>query len=175
MAGRDTEVIYVIDTKAMAITTQWPTTPGCGATNSVTLDKANNRLMLGCRGNKDNKPSFAVMDIATGKIVYSSEIGAGNDGIAYDPETKRVFLTNGVSAILNVFEQVDANTYRQIEAVGIPQAARTLAYDARGKRLFTAASEGIADYSKKVNTVISPWYHNTFTPNTFRVLVYGRN
>lgn len=173
LAGRDTSKVYVIDTKAMTVTAEWDT-PGCGGTNSVALDKANKRLMLGCRGNKDNKPSFAVMDTESGKVVFSAEIGGGNDGLIYDADLKRVFLANGVHAILNIFEQVDANTYKPAEALGTMAGVRALAMDPKSKTLYSITAEGSADYGKKITTSVSPWYANTFTPNSFKVLTYGK-
>ncbi len=173
MAGRDTEQIYVMDTKAMTVVAQYPT-PGCGQTNSVALDAANKRLMIGCRGNKTTPPSFAVMNTEDGKIVYTAEIGGGNDGMAYDPALKRIFLANGVGAVLNVFEQVDANTYKPVEALGTASGVRALAYDAKNKKIYTVAAEGTADFSKKITTSVSPFYANTFTANSFKVLTFSK-
>jgi hypothetical protein len=173
MASRDLELVYRIDMKAMKVTAEWPA-PGCGQTNSLVMDVANKRLLLGCRGNDKVKPSFAVMDSETGKVVFSQEVGGGNDGVAYDADMKRVFLTNGVNAVMNVFEQVDADTYRQVEALGTHAGVRSLALDAKSKKIFAVTAEGSADYAKKVTTSVSPFYANTFFPNTFKVLVYAK-
>jgi hypothetical protein len=174
IAARDTETVYRLDTKALAVTASWPT-PGCGQTNSVALDVAGKRLMLGCRGNASVKPSFAVMNNETGAIVFSAEVGGGNDGVVYDAELKRIFLTNGVNAVMNIFEQKDADHYAQIEALGTQAGVRTLALDPKTKRIYSVTAEGAADYSKKVLTAVSPYYANTFFPDTFTVLVYGKN
>lgn len=173
MASRDLELVYRIDMKEMKVTAEWPA-PGCGQTNSLAMDVANKRILLGCRGSDKVKPAFAVMDAETGKAIFSQEMGGGNDGIAYDPDLKRIFLTNGVNAVMNVFEQVDANTYRQIEALGTHAGVRSLALDAKSKKIFAVTAEGSADYAKKVTTSVSPYYANTFYPNTFKVLVYSK-
>jgi DNA-binding beta-propeller fold protein YncE len=120
------------------------------------------------------KPSFAVMDAESGKVIFTAEIGGGNDGIVYDGELKRIFMTNGVNAIMNIFEQVDANTYRQSEALGTHAGVRSLAVDAKTKKLYAVTAEGSADFAKKVTTSVSPYYANTFFPNTFKVLVYSK-
>ena len=45
----------------------------------------------------------------------------------YDADLKRIFLANGVNAVLNIFEQVDANTYKPSEALGTQAGVRTMA------------------------------------------------
>jgi hypothetical protein len=173
MASRDLEQVYRFDMKEMKVTAEWAA-PGCGQTNSLALDNANKRIFLGCRGNATSKPSFAVMDAETGKIIFNQEVGGGNDGVAYDPDLKRIFLTNGVNAILNIFEQVDANTYKQVEALGTHAGVRSLALDSKTKKIYAVAAEGSADFAKKVTTTVSPYYANTFFPNTFKVLTYSK-
>jgi len=173
LAARDTEKVYRIDTKTLQVTAEWPT-PGCGQTNSLMLDQANKRILLGCRGNDKAKPSFAVMNADTGKVIFTAEVGGGNDGVYYDAGLKRIFLTNGVNAIMNVFEQVDADTYRPVEALGTYAGVRSLAMDPKSKKIYAVTAEGSADYAKKITTTVSPWYANTFFPNTFRVLTYSR-
>jgi hypothetical protein len=173
MASRDNESVYKFDMKEMKVVAEYPA-PGCGQTNSLALDVANNRIFLGCRGNAKTKPAFAVMDMNTGAILHTTEVGGGNDGVVYDAELKRIFLTNGVNAIMNIFEQVDANTYKQSEALGTHAGVRSLAMDSKTKKIYAVAAEGSADYAKKVTTSVSPYYANTFFPNTFKVLVYSR-
>ena len=173
LAARDLEKVYRIDTRTLAVTAEW-TTPGCGQTNSTALDVANKRLFLGCRGNDKVKPSFAVMNVETGAIVFTSEIGGGNDGVVYDAGLKRIFLANGVNAVLNVFEQVDANTYKPVEHLYTRAGVRSLAFDPRSKKLYSVTAEGSADAAKKITTSVSPFYANTFFPNTFTILTYGK-
>jgi DNA-binding beta-propeller fold protein YncE len=173
MASRDLDLVYKFDMKTMKIAAEWPT-PGCAATNSIALDLANSRIFLACRGSDKVKPSFAVMDMEGGKVLFTAEIGGGNDGIVYDAELKRIFMTNGVNAIMNIFEQVDANTYKQVEALGTLAGVRSLAMDAKTKKLYAVTAEGSADFAKKVTTSVSPYYANTFFPNTFKVLVFSK-
>jgi DNA-binding beta-propeller fold protein YncE len=173
MASRDLDLVYKFDMKTMKIAAEWPT-PGCAATNSIALDLANSRIFLACRGSDKVKPSFAVMDMDGGKVIFAAEIGGGNDGIVYDAELKRIFMTNGVNAIMNIFEQVDANTYKQSEALGTHAGVRSLAMDSKTKKLYAVTAKASADFTKKVTTSVSPYYANTFFPNTFKVLVYSK-
>jgi hypothetical protein len=173
MATRDTETVLRIDMKTMQVTAEWPT-PGCGQTNSTAIDAVSGRLFLGCRGNDKVKPSFAVMNIETGAVVFTAEVGGGNDGVAYDAELKRVFLTGGVNAVMHVFEQVGPDSYKPVEALGTSAGMRSLVADPRTKTLYGVTAEGSADFAKKVTTSVSPWYANTFTPGSFTVLTFSR-
>ncbi len=174
IAARDTNMVYRVDTKTLALTAFWPTT-GCAQTNGLTIDRANRRIFLGCRGSDTVKPSFAVMDAETGKVLYTAEIGGGNDAIVYDAGLKRIFLANGVGAVLNVFEQVDANTYRPVEALGTRSGLRTLVIDPSSKKLHAVAAEGSADFAKKITTSVSPFYANTFRADSFTVLTFAKD
>ena len=90
MATRDLDTVVKIDMKTLSVVAEWPA-PGCGQTNSLALDTANRRIFLGCRGNAQTKPAFAVMNMETGTVIYTSEVGGGNDGIAYDAQTQRLY------------------------------------------------------------------------------------
>lgn len=173
IAARDVSKVFRIDTKAAKLLGEWPT-PGCAQTNGLTVDAAHRRVFLGCRGSEAVRPSFAVMNADTGAIIYTSEIGGGNDSVIYDADLKRIFLANGVGAVLNVFEQVDADTYRPVETLGTRAGVRTMAIDPKTKRLHAVGGEGSADAGKKILTSVSPFYANTFFPNTFTVLTYAK-
>ena len=41
------------------------------------------------------------------------------------------------------------------------------------RKVYTATAEGVADASKRILTSVSPFYANTFTPDTFAVLTYA--
>lgn len=173
LAARDVDKVFRLDLRRLKITATW-STPGCGQTNGLAIDVANDRLFLGCRGRGETKPSFAVMNASSGAIIYVSEIGGGNDGLIYDRETKRIFLSNSVHAVLNVFEQVDANTYKPLEAMGTRANVRTIAMNSGNKKIYSFAAQGSADYSKPVSASVSPFYANTFFAGTFEVLTFAR-
>ena len=173
LASRDENSVYRLNTKDLAVTAKWPT-PGCAQTNGLALDVANGRIFVGCRGSATTKPSFAVLNAETGSVIYTAEIGGGNDDVVFDAELKRVFLVNGVNAVLNVFEQVDADTYKPLEALGTQAGVRTMAIHTKTKKLYAVTAEGSADYARKITTSVSPYYANTFFPDRFFVLTYGK-
>ena len=173
IAGREIAMIYKIDARDMKVVAKWPT-PGCTRPTGLAFNHADDRLLIGCRGNAENKPAFAVFDPAKGEVKNIYETGAGNDGVISDPELNRVFLTNGVGANLMVFERLSADTYKLIEALGTRPWARTIAYDPKTKTIFTMAIEASSDTAKKINTKNGVFYPNTFFQNTFTVLIYSK-
>lgn len=173
LASRDENAVYRLDTKELKVTAKWPT-PGCAQTNGLAIDASADRIFVGCRGSASVKPSFAVLNGQTGAVIYTAEIGGGNDEVVYDADLKRIFLSNGVNAVLNVFEQVDADTYKPVEALGTQAGVRTMAMHPKTKKIYAVTAEGSADYSKKITTSVSPYYANTFFPDRFFVLTYGR-
>lgn len=173
LTSRDKDQVYRLDLQNLKLTATWAT-PGCGQTNGLAIDPSTDRLFLGCRGRGEVKPSFAVMNSTNGAIVYTHEMGGGNDGVIYDAELKRIFLSNSVNAVLNVFEQQGADAYRPVDTLGTRASVRTIAFHSKTKKLYSFAAEGSADHAKKITTSVSPWYANTFYPNTFTVMVYSR-
>lgn len=183
MASRDEAKVYRINMQDMTVTAQWPT-PGCLQTNGLALDRANQRIFLGCRGSAPvkgvttagpvTKPSFMVMNAQTGAVVYADEMGGGNDTVIYDTEMKRVFLVNGVHSQLAVYEQVNADTYKPSEALGIGNGIRTMVLHPVSKKLYGVTSEGAADFNKPITTSVSPYYANVFFDSRFMVQSYSK-
>jgi hypothetical protein len=165
LASRDPAKLYRIDVKNLKVTAEWDT-PGCAQTNSLAYDAANNRLFLGCRGSDTVKPSLAVVNADTGAVIYTTEIGANNDGVIFDPETKRIFAANGNSANISVIEQVDANTYKPLETLNTRATVKTIAYDHKNKRLFAMGAETSTDNQAKKVVIM---------PNSFTVYSYVKN
>ena len=162
LASRDPAKLYRIDVKNLKVTAEWET-PGCAQTNSLAYDAANNRIFLGCRGSDKVKPSLAVVNADNGEVIYTTEIGANNDGVIFDQETRRIFASNGNSANINVIEQIDANTYKPLESLSTHPTVKTIAYDQKNKRLFAMGAETSMDLQTKKVTIM---------PNSFTVYSY---
>lgn len=174
LAAQDLDKLYKIDTKAGTVTATFDTAPGCGKPTAVAMDAADDRVFVSCRGRDALKPALVVLDGASGRLVYSAEIGGGTDSLIYDPTLKRIFSANGVGANLSIFTQVDADTYKPEETLGTRAFMRTMAMDRKTGTIFAVTAEGIADPAKKILTAVSPFYPNTFYPNTYTVLSYAK-
>ena len=170
MALRDRNSVVKIDARARKVTAEWKT-DGCEQPTGLDYDKVNKRIFVGCRG---SKPVLAVLDAESGKVISTQEIGRGNDGVIYDPETRKVYTSNGVDANLVVYDQMDPNFYRLAEATTTRPYARTMALDHKTKKLYLVTAEGTADPAIKINKAVAPFYPNRYFPDTFTVLTYVR-
>lgn len=170
MALRDRDKVIKIDMRSRQVVAEWPT-PGFTLPNGVAFDAANNRVFVTCRG--DN-PSVIVFDAATGKIVASPAIGRNNDVIAFDAETRQIYTSNGLDGTLVVIQQVDANTYKLVEAATTRPWARTMAVDFKTKKVYLVTAEGTVDPSKSWKSSIAPFYPNKYFKDTFTLLTYSR-
>ena len=174
LAAQDLDKVYKIDVAAKTITATFDMAPSCGRPTAVAVDAADDRVFVSCRGHDAIKPSLVVMDGATGKIVYSAEIGGGTDSLIYDQDAKRIFTANGVSANLNVFEQDGPDSYKPVETLGTRAGMRTMAMDFKTGKIYAVTAEGSADPGKKILTAVSPFYANTIFPNSYTVLTFGK-
>jgi DNA-binding beta-propeller fold protein YncE len=167
IGSRDRSSVFKIDAAQHTVLGEYPAE--CDEANGLAMDSANNRLFVGCRG---KSPVLAVMDAESGKVVAKLEIGRGNDGVIFDPDTKQVYASAGVDGNLVVYQQSDADHYKLIEATTTRPYARTMALDPKTKKVYLVTAEGTVDPSKKVNKGPAPFYPNTYFPGTFTLLTY---
>ena len=169
MALRDRNAVAKIDAKARAVVAEWNTT-GCDEPTGIAFDRANKRIFVGCRG---KSPVLAVLDSNSGNVITTLEIGRGNDGVIYDPATRKIYTSNGVDANLVIYDQVNADTYKLAEATTTRPYARTMALDPNTKKIYFVTAEGTADPAKKINKAVAPFYPNRYYPDTFTVLTFA--
>jgi len=149
----DKNSLNVIDMKAMKVIANYPLAP-CGGPTGIAIDGANNRLFTVCRENK----GMSVVDATTGKVITTLPIGSGVDAVAYDPETKLIFCSNG-DATTTIIKQQSANEYTVVQTLKTLTRAKTLALDTRSHKIYLS----VAEYQPGTRNVL---------PNTFKVLVY---
>lgn len=131
----DKSKLVVIDAKALKVTETYPLTP-CGTPTGLALDNANHRLFTGCRENK----GMSILDANTGKIITTMPIGAGVDAVAYDPETKLIFCSNG-DGTTTIIKQESADKYEVVQTLATQVRAKTLALDARTHKIYLSAAK----------------------------------
>jgi DNA-binding beta-propeller fold protein YncE len=148
----DKNSLNVIDAKAMKVIKNYPLAPGGGPTG-ITLDEKNHRSFSVCRENK----GMEVVDVTNGKVVATVPIGSGVDAVAYDPETKLVFASNG-DGTATIIKQESPDKYTVIQTLKTQNRAKTMTLDPKTHKIyFTVATY---DANRKV------------MPNSFKVLVY---
>jgi len=131
----DLSCLKVIDTKSMSVKATWPLSP-CGAPTGLALDADNGRLFTGCRTNK----GLSVVDIRSGKVITTLPIGAGVDAVVYDAAGKLIFASNG-DATLTIIRQLSADDYRLVQTLATQPRAKTMAFDAKTRKIYVSAPE----------------------------------
>ncbi|WP_295647930.1 hypothetical protein [uncultured Mucilaginibacter sp.] len=149
----DKNSLNVIDTKTMKVVANYPLAP-CGGPTGIALDEKNQRLFSVCRENK----GVTVVDAVSGKVIVTLPIGAGVDAVAYDPETKLVFCSNG-DATTTIIKQESADKYSVTQTLATQVRAKTLALDTKTHKIYLSVVDMDPTTKKPM-------------PGTFKVLVY---
>lgn len=115
----DAKQIEVIDLDKNTVTDKWAITEA-RANYPMSLDEANHRLFVGCR----NEPQLLIIDTQTGKTISSFSIDGDIDDIFYNAKRKEIYLSCG-GGYIDVFKQIDANTYEALGKISTGKGART--------------------------------------------------
>ena len=124
--------IAVLDRESHSVVTSW----GMGLTlgnYAMALDEADHRLFVISRV----PARLVVVDTATGKVVQKLSAVGDCDDIFWDATRKRIYATGGEGSI-SVFEQQDADHYREITRIQTAKGARTSFFSPDLGRLYVA-------------------------------------
>src|SRR5215469_4440151 len=125
--------VAVVDREKHTITAKWGT--GMAFANyPMALDEKNHRLFVVTRF----PARLLVFDTTNGKTVQSLSVVGDCDDVFYDATRKRVYATGGEGAI-SVFEQQDADHYKESARINTVKGARTSFFSPELDRLFVAA------------------------------------
>ncbi|MCW3086421.1 MAG: hypothetical protein JWP12_3787 [Bacteroidetes bacterium] len=103
--------------------------------SGLAIDNKNHRLFLVC----DNK-LMIIMDAQNGTVIASLPIGENVDGAAFDPETERVYSSNG-EGTMTVIQGTDGKDYKVLENVVTQKGARTITIDKKTHHLYLPTAE----------------------------------
>jgi len=124
--------IAVVDREAHSVVTTWAT--GFSFANyAMALDEADHRLFVVTR----LPARLLVLDTGSGKIVQKLSAVGDCDDLFFDQARKRIYATGGEGAI-SVFEQQDADHYREVNRVPTVKGARTSFFSPELGRLYVA-------------------------------------
>lgn len=171
VAAQDLGAVERIDMATLKVTAKF--TVPCKQPTGIAYDPAGKRIFVGCRGGFTD-PMFLVLNADTGAVVFQTPASPGNDGLVYDPERKRIYMTNGIGAHLVVIEQTDADHYAINEVIGTRPMAKTSAIDTATGHVYSITAEPFYDTAKKHLAAIAPFYPNGYVKDTFRVLEFGK-
>jgi YVTN family beta-propeller protein len=130
----ESATVVSFDPKLLSIKQKWPIS-GCKTPTGLAMDRSSSRLFIGCRSKV-----LAVMDANSGKVIATLPIGERVDAVAYDPDSKLIFASNGEGTI-SVIRQKSADEYESVGDIATQQSAKPMAFDPKTKRLFLSAAE----------------------------------
>jgi hypothetical protein len=155
-----------LDARTLKVLATWPTAP-CEAPSSMDMDRAHERIFIGCRG----AGAMAVVDASSGKIITTHPIGKGVDAAEFDPATGLIYFSTGAEGSLSVFHEDSPDQYSLVESVKTQIGARTMALDHKTARVYLA----VAEFGPRpAPTAEKPAPRPPILPGTFSILVMGR-
>lgn len=160
--NEDKGEIEVVDAKTMKVTKTYELT-GCEEPSGLALDAVHRRLFSVC-GNK----VMIVSDPDAGKVVATLPIGAGADGVAFDPGTGMAISSNGEGTLTMVGNA--SGKYEVKQTVQTQRGARTIAVDPKTHKIYLPTAQfGPAPAA----TAENPRPRPAILPDSFVVLVVG--
>ncbi len=111
--------IAVIDPNKQSVVTKW-SDANFRSNFPMALDESHHRLFIGTW----NPARLVVLDATSGKTVAELKSSQDADDLFYDPASRRIYLSCG-EGFIDVFEQQDADHYREIAQIQSAPGART--------------------------------------------------
>jgi len=130
----DKSLVCLINMVTMKVEKTWPVAPG-EEPSGLAFDIVNHRLFSVC-GNK----LMIVSDADNGNIVAKLDIGDRVDGVAYDPELKRIYSSNG-EGTMTVVQQENKDTYKVLENFPTQRGAKTITLNPRTHKIYLSTAE----------------------------------
>ena len=152
----DKNEVAVVDMKAMKVVARWPVAPG-GAPVGMTIDKANRRLLIGCR-----KPQkLIVMSTDSGKVLAALPIGEHVDAVKIDSGQIFASCADGTLAVAR---ETSPGKFEIEQTVKTPPGARTMGADPTTHRIYLPTAESVAGAGGRPR----------MKPGTFMIVVVSR-
>ena len=132
--GADKREMVRIDSATNTADAHWPI-PKCESPHGLAIDKQSRRLFVSCV----NK-ILTVVNADSGAVVASLPIGAGTDGVAFDPKRKLVFSANGIDGTVSIIRENSPDSYVPAGEIRTGVTGRTLTINPTTGRLFVAVA-----------------------------------
>jgi DNA-binding beta-propeller fold protein YncE len=119
----DKNEVVQIDSKANKLLARWPLQTGKAPTG-LAIDTQRMRLFAGC-GNQQ----MVILDAKTGKILGTTAIGNGVDGVAYEPALGIAMSANGKDGTASVVKEMETGKFETIQTIKTFTGAKTITID----------------------------------------------
>ncbi len=159
----DRAEVVAFDARTMKEERRWSLAP-CEEPTGLALDAARGRLFSGC-GNR----MLAVVNVADGALLATVPTGQGTDGVAFDPGTGTVFVSNG-EGTLSLVREERPGSFVLVGNVPTERGARTVALDPATHRLYLPTARF---GPPPAPTADRPRPRPSIVPGSFEILVVG--
>lgn len=159
----DKSEIIEFDAKALTIKRHIPLAPGEEPTG-LAIDRANHLLFAACANQK-----MAIVDMRSGKVVGTPEIGKGPDGAAFDPRAHYAFSSNGQDGTITIVKEDGKDKFVVAQTVPTKPGARTMSLDAKTGHLYLITAQPRPPAAGEANP-----RRRGFEPGSFEVMVVGK-
>jgi YVTN family beta-propeller protein len=159
----DTGEEVEIDATTFKILNRWKLDGG-EEPSGLAMDRSTNRLFIGCGGNH----TMIVLDATNGKILGKFPIGRC-DGMAFDPELKLAYSSNGEGTV-TVVRELNADKFELVENIPTEPGARTIGIDIYTHKLYLPTAQTKPGEPTASNP--HPWPQQI--PGTFHIVVVGK-
>ncbi len=130
----DKSEMVAIDARSLKVMKRWSLAPG-EEPSGLAIDRQHRRLFSGCRNR-----TLVISDAAAGKVLGTVPIGGGVDAVAFDPDSKLVFSSNGEGTI-TVIREESPSKFTVVANAITRRGARTMALDESTHRLYTVTAK----------------------------------
>jgi len=154
----DTSEVVEIDTAKATVSKRYSIKP-CDGPSGLAIDVKNRRLFSVC-GNR----MMVVSDPDAGKVIATPAIGAGSDGVAFDPGTGYAISSNG-DGTLTIVQQTGGK-YDVLENIATVKGGRTITIDEKTHNVYVPLATAAPPQPGQRGT--------TYVPDSFKVLVIGK-
>ncbi len=154
----DTNEIAEIDVAKGTLVKKYPLT-GCEGPSGLAMDTKARRLFSVC-GNR----VMAVSDPDKGTVIATPAIGAGPDGVVFDPGPGYAMSSNG-DGTLTIVQQMGGK-YDVVENIATERGARTIALDDKTHKVYLPTATA--------GTAPTGGGRAPFLPDSFKVVVVGK-
>jgi YVTN family beta-propeller protein len=155
----DTSEIIEIDPAKAMVTKRYSLKPACEDPSGLAIDVKKRRLFSVC-GNR----VMAISDPDAGKVIASPAIGAGSDGVAFDPGTGYAISSNGDGTLTIV--QETGGKYAVFDNVATARGARTIAVDEKTHNVYLPVADQLPQQPGQ--------RRGSYVADSFKVLVVGK-
>ena len=159
----DTGEEVEIDAATFKVLNRWKLEGG-EEPSGLAIDRETDRLFIGCGGNH----TMIVLNATNGSILGKFPIGRC-DGMAFDPQLKQAYSSNGEGTI-TVVRELNADKFELVENITTEPGARTIGIDTYTHKLYlpTAQMKPVEPTAANANP------RPQMIPGTFHIVVVGK-